>query len=383
MKSRSFIRHLMAIFLLLASGLSVCAQELTDSVFRFRFVSLRNMFYVPYKGNDQELERLLECVGKYKNVILKHPGCVKVNGYCDSQSSAARNLAVAKIRSNRVKSEMITRKGLTEQCFTTRNHSGGGNYVIVNFIIPKDSVEKYQSTPKEVTPPAPEVTQPEPEVAQTLPEPAIPEGTFVEESVEQIDVVEAEEPQIPTPEPISCKEVTVIENFAVKTNLLYYAILMPNIEVEWMCAKRWSVNLEFQGAWYAKENPHKVYRLSTLIPEVRYWPIERKRWHGMYVGLFLGGGLYDLSNGKKGHEGEGIMTGVSAGYMWPISKHLSLDAGLGVGYMYLRDKYYLPENGHFLYQYTKKINYFGPLRLNLSLVWRIPREKTITKNENI
>lgn len=163
-----------------------------------------------------------------------------------------------------------------------------------------------------------------------------------------------------------------IEHIALKTNLLFYAILMPNIEIEWMFADRWSAALEFQGAWYAKNEPHKVYRLSTLTPEVRYWVINRSRWHGMYTGIFAGGGLYDLCNGKKeGHEGEGIMVGVSAGYMWPISKHFSLDAGLGIGYLRARDKQYQPLDGHFLYQLTKNINYFGPLRLKLSLVWRI------------
>lgn len=160
------------------------------------------------------------------------------------------------------------------------------------------------------------------------------------------------------------------ERFALKTNLLYYAILMPNVEIEWMFANRWSAALEFQGAWYCKNPEHKVYRVSTLMPEFRYWVIDRSRWHGMYVGVFFGGGLYDLCDGKKGHEGEGAMAGVSAGYAFPISKHLSLDAGIGVGYMRLHDKEYLPYEGHYLYQLTKNINYIGPLRLKLSLMWR-------------
>ncbi|MDE6582227.1 MAG: DUF3575 domain-containing protein, partial [Duncaniella sp.] len=173
-------------------------------------------------------------------------------------------------------------------------------------------------------------------------------------------------------------EVTYVRpdsRFALKTNLLGYAILMPNLELEWMFADRWSVALEAQGAWYSKSSPRKVYRIATIIPEFRYWVIDRARWHGMYVGLFGGAGMYDLSNNRKGHEGEGFMAGLSVGYMWPIGKHLSLDAGIGVGYMRLRDKVYAPADGHFLYQYTKNIDYVGPLRLKLSLVWRIPGKK--------
>ncbi|MDE5791000.1 MAG: DUF3575 domain-containing protein [Muribaculaceae bacterium] len=190
---------------------------------------------------------------------------------------------------------------------------------------------------------------------------------------------ESQSPQVSLPaEEISLSSDTVKasrgdSNFALKTNLLGYAVLMPNLEIEWKVARRWSVALEAQGAWWAKNTPHKVYRLSTVIPEARFWPIERSRWHGMYVGVFAGGGLYDLSRGYKGHEGEGGMVGVSVGYMWPISKHLSLDAGIGAGYMRVRDKEYEPLDGHFLYLLTKDINYFGPLRLKLSLVWRIPK----------
>lgn len=163
--------------------------------------------------------------------------------------------------------------------------------------------------------------------------------------------------------------------FALKTNLLDYAILMPNLELEWKFADRWSVALEYQCAWYAKETPHKVYRVATVLPEVRFWTINRSLWHGMYVGAFGGPGLYDLCDGKKGHEGEGGMAGVSVGYMWPIGKHLSLDAGIGVGYLHVRDKVYKPVDGHYLYQLTKDINYVGPLRAKLSLVWRIPSKK--------
>lgn len=169
------------------------------------------------------------------------------------------------------------------------------------------------------------------------------------------------------------------EPVALKTNLLYYAILMPNVEAEWMFAKRWSAALEVQGAWYSKENPHKVYRVATVMPEVRYWPIERSQWHGLSVGVFGGAGLYDLCNGKRGHRGESGLVGVSVGYIWPISKHLSMEGSLGIGYAHLRDKEYQPKDGHYLYQLTRNINYFGPLRAKLSLVWRIPSKKYQTE----
>ncbi|MDE5773442.1 MAG: DUF3575 domain-containing protein [Muribaculaceae bacterium] len=359
MKRRYYIRHIIAILLILTFTAPLYSQEKNDSVFSFRFITGKNMFYVPYIDNGDQFTKMLDLVGMYKESILNHKGCVHVNGYCSARPTEAQNLAIAKIRSNRVKSELIVRKGLTEDCFTTRNHSGQGNFVTVNIVIPKDSIkEETRYEPEIVTPE--EVVTPENDITA--------EKTVIEDTTSPVEQTDNEEQVIDEPE--AGPEVNKVDHFALKTNLLGYAVLMPNIELEWMFTHRWSVALEWQGAWYAKNEPHKVYRLSTIIPEVRFWAIERKKWHGMYVGLFVGGGLYDLCNGENGHEGEGGMGGVSVGYMWPISKHLSLDAGLGVGYMRIRDKNYTPEDGHFLYQYTKNINYFGPLRLKLSLAWR-------------
>lgn len=381
---------LASFFVMLA--LPVSAQETADSVFTLRFFLGDNRFFVPAMNNDVELSRLLDSVAHYKDKIKGHEIVVYVNGFCNSKDSDNANHAIAKIRSNRVKSELIVRRGLTEDCFITRNHEEQGDFVIVSFC------------PVDAIPPA--MREVVAEEATILPEETrvvIPVAPNMDEDLDTIDVyfvyddivadttvmaenhVESAQTDIGETAPADIDKPARADSdmtkkkldipIALKTNLLYYAALMPNIEVEWMFSDQWSVALEAQGAWYAKENPHKVYRLGTLMPEVRYWAISRSNWHGMYVGAFLGIGEYDLSNGKKGHEGEGYMGGLSAGYMWPIGKHLSLDASLGVGYMRLRDKEYAPLDGHYLYQSTKNINYFGPLRLKLSLVWRFQSAK--------
>ncbi|MDE6415515.1 MAG: DUF3575 domain-containing protein, partial [Duncaniella sp.] len=342
------------------------AQEKSDSVFTFRFFPGKNEFYAPGLNNGEELARLFECVDRFKSEILNHDIMLFVNGYSDAKVSDSRNMVIARTRSLRVKSELITLRGLKEDCFITRNHVGEGNFVTVQMVVPKDKiVSEPQEEVADVNPEAPQEAEPE----DVKPVESISDNASDTAAAES-EIVDNEAETIP--------EVTYVRpdsRFALKTNLLGYAILMPNLELEWMFADRWSVALEAQGAWYSKSSPRKVYRIATIIPEFRYWVIDRARWHGMYVGLFGGAGMYDLSNNRKGHEGEGFMAGLSVGYMWPIGKHLSLDAGIGVGYMRLRDKVYAPADGHFLYQYTKNIDYVGPLRLKLSLVWRIPGKK--------
>lgn len=157
---------------------------------------------------------------------------------------------------------------------------------------------------------------------------------------------------------------------ALKTNLLYYAALMPNLELEYLFHDNWSAALNGNIAWWWKNSSEQSYRVATLDAEMRYWIKPRAPWHGFYAGVFAGGGMYDLENGGNGYQGEGVMTGISCGFMWPIKRNLSFEAGIGGGYAYTRAKEYKPYEGHYVYQRTKAYNYFGPLKLKFSIVWR-------------
>lgn len=161
-----------------------------------------------------------------------------------------------------------------------------------------------------------------------------------------------------------------VHRFALGTNIIYDAALIPNLEVQFRINDKWSVSLEGNVAWWKNDPKHKYYQIAMFSPEVRRWLRPRGPWHGMYLGLFAGGGWYDLENGKTGYRGEGGLGGLSFGYMWSIGKCLSLDAAIGAGYMYTRYKEYVPYDGHYLYQRTKNLNYFGPLKLKFSIAWR-------------
>ncbi len=168
---------------------------------------------------------------------------------------------------------------------------------------------------------------------------------------------------------------------ALKTNLLYYGLLLPNAELEWLINKHWSVAVEGNVAWWGSYKKERSYRLALLDAEGRYWIKPRAPWHGMYVGLIAGGGWYDIEKGTPGHYGWGLMSGVTFGYMWPVTRTLSLEAGIGAGYAHIVDKEYEPIEGHHVYLRTRKINYFGPVKLNFSLVWRfLDRKKPIIAN---
>lgn len=228
---------------------------------------------------------------------------------------------------------------------------------------------KNEVTPVEVVVPAEE---PEIEIVET-------EIVSSDTIVAPVDSIEDTLTEAPVEDAIKEK---YLKRFALKTNLLYYGVVLPNLELEWHINKDWSVSIEGDVAWWSNRERNKFYQLAVITPEVRRWIKNRDYWHGMYVGIFGGGGLYDLENGGTGRQGSGGMAGLSFGYMWPVWKNLSFEAGIGAGYMYTRYKEYQPLDGHKLYLRTKNMNYFGPLKLKFSIVWLFDFIKT-TRRTNL
>lgn len=178
-----------------------------------------------------------------------------------------------------------------------------------------------------------------------------------------------------TPKEGQMSENQSFQRWALKSNLLYDALLSPSLEVEYRINRHWSALAEFSIAWWKNSGKHKYYQLTQFSPEVRYWLDGTRPWQGHYFGAFLGAGHYDLQNGKDGYKGEFGMAGLSYGYMFPIGRNLSLDAGIGLGYLYTEYEEYLPIQGHYVYQQTSRTNYVGPVKAKLSLVWRIDQKK--------
>lgn len=192
------------------------------------------------------------------------------------------------------------------------------------------------------------------------------------ENLEQLGSLEQLENRAPAAETLPASH-TPWHRLAIKTNLLYDAILMPSLEVEYRFNDRWTVNAEGDVAWWHNDPKHKYYQVMILSGEGRYWfkHYNNRPWHGFYVGAFGGGGKYDLENGNRGYKGTGYMAGISAGFMFPVSRNISFEAGLGVGYLTTKYEEYLPFEGHYVYQQTSRTGYFGPLKLKFTLVWRL------------
>lgn len=345
---------LFALGLLTGPAFGQTAAAPSDSApaeYMFRFVAGDDMFYVPWNGNGEELNRLLACVEQHREAILDGVIPVEVEGYCDSQASAAENLAMAKIRSNRVKTELILRGGLTEACFATKNHTSGGNLVTVRIVIPAAAAPESAPQPSPEQPgqaKQPEAEQ-QPEAKQPAPAPA------------------PEPAPAPAPEPApSATDRT--SSLSVRANLLRWATLTPDIGLEWRIGARWSLGVNAAWTSWTWNNKERRYALWEVAPAVRYYLGEQKAW---YVGAMFKAGQFNYKLSDMGRQGDLMGGGITGGYQLRLNKALALDFNLGLGCLNADYEKYEVIDGVRVRRGTENSNWWGPIDAGVTLVWRL------------
>ena len=224
----------------------VIAQQKTDTTYTFRFVPQKDMFYVPWNGNDTELARLLECIENNKTTILDGKLPLLVDGYCNSLGGEAENLATAKIRANRVKSELITRAKIKEENFITHNHATGGDFVIVRLTVPAKETAAMDAEAEARRRAEAERLATEKRAEQ---ERLAEEQRKAEEArlvAEKAEVEKAAQQNTLANTPSETK-ITTDYHLSLRANLLRWAILIPDLGVEWRICPSWGIAVN--GSW--------------------------------------------------------------------------------------------------------------------------------------
>lgn len=162
--------------------------------------------------------------------------------------------------------------------------------------------------------------------------------------------------------------------FAVRTNMLYDLLLVPNIGVEFYLGKNWTLGADWMYSWWKTDRKHYYWRTYGGDLFVRRYfgsKAEEKPFQGHHIGLYGGIVTYDFELGKRGYLGDrwSYGGGVEYGYSMPMSRRLNLDLTIGIGYLGGKYKEYLPMDGCYVWQCTKQRNYIGPTKLEASLVW--------------
>ena len=263
----------------------VIAQQKADTTCIFRFVPQKDMFYVPWKGNDTELARLLEYIENNKATILDGKLPLLVDGYCNSQSSEVKNLATAKIRANRVKSELIIRAKIKEENFITHNHATEGDFVTVRLTVP---VKETAVTDAEAE------ARCKAEEARLAAEPTVAgrrERQKAEAAAQQNTLAD-------TP---SETKITTDYHLSLRANLLRWATLTPDLGLEWRICPSWGIAVN--GSWtsWSWSDKDRRYALWEVAPEVRYYMGEKKAW---YLGAMFKTGQFNYKLSETGKQGD-------------------------------------------------------------------------------
>ena len=341
------------------------AQQKADTTYTFRFVPQKDMFYVPWNGNDTELARLLECIENNKTTILDGKLPLLVDGYCNSLGSEAENLATAKIRANRVKSELIIRAEIKEENFITRNHATEGDFVTVRLTVP---VKGTAATDAEARRKA--------ETERLAAEKRAEQERLAEEqrkaeearlAAEKAEAEKAAQQNTLADTPSETK-ITTDYHLSLRANLLRWATLTPDLGVEWRICPSWGIAVN--GSWTSwswNDKDHR-YALWEVAPEMRYYMGEKKAW---YLGAMFKAGQFNYKLSETGKQGDLMGGGITAGYRLRLNKALDLDFNLGLGYLNADYEKYEVIDGVRVRRGNETKDWWGPINAGVTLVWKI------------
>lgn len=132
---------------------------------------------------------------------------------------------------------------------------------------------------------------------------------------------------------------------SLSTNMLYDALLVPNIGAEFYLGRNWSIAADWMYGWWDTDKRHRYWRLYGGEIAVRRWfgtAAARKPLTGHHAGLYAQAITYDFEFGGKGQmagEPGGSLwdkcnfgVGLEYGYSMPLNTRLNIDFTIGVGY---------------------------------------------------
>lgn len=152
------------------------------------------------------------------------------------------------------------------------------------------------------------------------------------------------------------------QNFALKTNALYWAGITPNLGCEVALNHKWTFDIQgVYNPWKWSEG--RRLRFWGVQPEFRYWLCEK--FEGHFIGIHAHGGQWYGSWNKYRRDGWMAGGGIVYGYDWILSPHWNLEAALGLGYarLWWKESDRLPCIKD---KRDRHHNYWGPTKVSLT-----------------
>ena len=198
------------------------------------------------------------------------------------------------------------------------------------------------------------------------------------------------------PEPCAPYVEPVYQNhvWAIKTNLLMWGLITPNIQVERSLGKtnRWSIEGEFFCPWFTWSHNAHAHQFLNWGLELRYWLGNRAKHHrldGWHIGPAIGIGYYDWEwKHSEGYQGEYLNIYCNIGYQHRFGRHKqwAIDGGIGFGYIPTKYRHYLgssvfpvgkeeEQDDHLMWQDTGWKHIIGATHANITIAYLFGTKK--------
>lgn len=380
--------------LLMLVLLPLTAQEGKDYI--FRFVAGKEMFYVPWNGNDDALSALLDTVNKNRKQLENGQMYILVSSHAATANDTLTATRMAYLRCHRVKSELITRGGVTEAMFLTERHIAAPyndslrNIVIVTLpagvekvaeIAGAEAAAKVEAYNKEISGETERervVAEEKVKAEQEAKEQAERERIAAEKAArekaeaERLAAEQAEKERLVTEEQARLQAVQTVPvvpyRFSLRANLLRWATLTPDLGIEWRINPSWGILVN--GSWtsWSWNEKDGRYALWEVSPEVRYYIGKEKCG---YVGAMFKAGQFNYKFSATGRQGDLIGGGITGGYVLKLNRALALDFNIGLGYLNADHDKYEVIDGVRVRRGTESKNWWGPVNAGVTLMWNL------------
>ncbi len=378
--------------------LPVIAQQPTDTTYIFRFVPNDDMFYVPWNGNDRSLHQLLNILEKNKKQLQAGQMYISVSSYAASANDILTSERMAYIRNNRIKSELITQGGLTEQMFVTDRAilSSYGkeklrNVVVVTFpasvekvaeIAGIEAARRVENYNKERSGKAErerqfieQAAREKAEAERLAKEQAEREHLAAQEKArKQAETerlaAEREEKERAETERLAAEAAAKAKahSLSLRANLLRWGTLTPDLGVEWRLNRHVGILVNGSYTSWTWNSNDRRYALWEIAPEARYYIGKEKRG---YIGAIYKAGSFNYKLSEIGKQGNLMGGGLTGGYQLKLNKALNLDFSLALGCLHADYDKYIVIDGIRVRQGKETKNWWGPISAGVTLVWNV------------
>lgn len=161
---------------------------------------------------------------------------------------------------------------------------------------------------------------------------------------------------------------------ALESNMLFDAILIPNVGVELGIYKGLSLSVNYQNIWLRDKEWTQWYRWEGFEIGLNYYINKVKHpFSGNHIGMYTQMMTWDFTFEGRGYLAERWTYGLGLlyGYALPLGERLSIDFELGLGFLYGNMHEYIPQDGHRVWQSYEPFQWIGITKAGATLQFLI------------